>query len=50
MLLQTARLDGYERTKHDPFLLQEYFYLFHDLNRLGFKKIYNLIVIDCFTD
>ena len=35
-LLRTARLDGYERTKHDPFSLQEFSYLFHELNRLGF--------------
>ena len=35
-LLRTARLDGSERMKHDPFSLQEFFYLFPDLNRLGF--------------
>ena len=35
-LLPAARLDGYERAKDDPFSLKEFFYLFHELNRLGF--------------
>ena len=45
-----AKLDGYERTEDDPFSLQKFLYLFHDLNRLGFLKKYNLIVIDYFTN
>ena len=31
-----ARLDGCERMEDDPFSLQKFLYLFHDLNRLGF--------------
>ena len=49
-LLRTARLDSYEQMKDDPFSLQEFFYLFHDLNRLGFFFKYNFIVIDYFTN
>ena len=43
-LLRTARLDGYERTRHDPFSLQELFYLFHELKCPCDKKTLNFFL------